>query len=59
MKQLAKIIKVHRGLEHISISPKLMTNIGRRYLLDLLDAVRDNKTLVVFSTDGEIGEEEQ
>jgi hypothetical protein len=55
MKQLAKVIKVNRGLEHIWISPKFMTNKGRRYILD---GVRDNINLVGFSTDEEIDEEE-
>jgi hypothetical protein len=47
IKQLANILKVNKGLEGIYIRFPIITNIGRRYLLESL---RDNTTLVQLNT---------
>jgi hypothetical protein len=47
IKQLANILKVNKGLSRISIPFPIITNIGRRYLLESL---RDNTTLVQLNT---------
>ena len=47
MKNLADVLKVNRGLETIDIPRVVMTNVGRKYLLDSL---RDNVTLSTLGT---------
>jgi hypothetical protein len=47
MKNLADALKVNRGLEAIDIPRVVMTNVGRKYLLDSL---RDNVTLSTLGT---------
>lgn len=47
MKELSKVLRVNRGLERIDIGRGMMTNEGRRYLLESL---RDNVTLLKLDT---------
>ena len=47
MEQLANVLRVNRGLEKIDICGGMMTNVGRRYLLESL---RDNITLLKLAT---------
>jgi hypothetical protein len=47
IKKLASVLKVNRGLETITIPRAMMTNVGRRYILDSL---RDNITLSALDT---------
>jgi len=47
MEQLANVLRVNRGLEKIDICGGMMTNMGRRYLLESL---RDNITLLKLET---------
>ena len=47
MAELAKVLRCNRGLETIDICMQMMTNIGRR---SLLDSLRDNLTLRILKT---------
>jgi len=47
MAELARVLRVNRGLETIDVCRQMMTNVGRRALLDSL---RDNLTLRIFNT---------
>jgi hypothetical protein len=47
MKKLASVLKVNRGLKTITIPRAMMTNVGRKYILDSL---RDNTTLSTLDT---------
>lgn len=47
MAELAKVLRRNRGLETIDICMQMMTNIGRR---SLLDSLRDNLTLRILKT---------
>mmetsp|Transcript_28031 Transcript_28031/g.58756 ORF Transcript_28031/g.58756 Transcript_28031/m.58756 type:complete len:388 (-) Transcript_28031:169-1332(-) len=47
MKELSKVLRVNRGLERIDIGRGMMTNEGRRHLLQSL---RDNVTLLKLDT---------
>eukprot|EP00536_Pseudo-nitzschia_multiseries_P003578 jgi/Psemu1/186242/e_gw1.56.61.1 len=47
IKELSKVLRVNRGLERVDIGRGMMTNEGRRYLLESL---RDNVTLLKLDT---------
>mmetsp|Transcript_24930 Transcript_24930/g.68723 ORF Transcript_24930/g.68723 Transcript_24930/m.68723 type:complete len:376 (-) Transcript_24930:1519-2646(-) len=47
IKELSKVLRINRGLERIDIGRGMMTNKGRRYLLESL---RDNVTLLKLDT---------